>query len=313
MDTLLVTHAACLGHEVPLGHPEEPGRLRAVLRALEAEDFQYLQRLEAPRASMEAIARVHQPVYAEWILERMAREGGGRRFLAIDPDTALSAGSREAMLRAAGAVTAAVDEIAQGRAQNAFCAVRPPGHHAERMTAMGFCFLNNVAIGAAHARAVHGAGRVAVVDFDVHHGNGTQSLFEDDPAFFYASTHQWPLYPGTGRPGERGAAGNVVNAVLAPGAGGAELRAAFESEVLPALDEFAPDFLFISAGFDGHAADPMAQLELGEEDFAWATRALMEVAGRRCGGRIVSALEGGYDLSALARSAAAHVRALMGA
>jgi acetoin utilization deacetylase AcuC-like enzyme len=215
----------------------------------------------------------------------------------------------EAALRAAGAVVYAVDEIMAGRARNAFCAIRPPGHHAEPDQAMGFCLFNNVAIGALHARDAHGLKRIAVVDFDVHHGNGTQACFEADPALFYASTHQWPLYPGTGRAGEHGV-GNILNRCLPPGAGSAEFREAFSGAILPALAQFQPDFIFISAGFDAHAADPLANLRLTEDDYAWVTTELVKAANALCDGRVVSTLEGGYDLAALAASTRAHVRAL---
>jgi acetoin utilization deacetylase AcuC-like enzyme len=197
-----------------------------------------------------------------------------------------------------------------GRLDNAFCAVRPPGHHAERVRSMGFCLFNNIAVGALHARAAHGLERVAVIDFDVHHGNGTQDIFFEDPNLFYGSTHQFPLYPGTGLPSERGVSGNIVNVPLAPGASGTIFRAALEQQILPALERFRPQFVFISAGFDAHEADPLASLHLHEEDFAWATHQLCGLAARTCSGRVVSALEGGYDLEALAVSAAAHVGAL---
>lgn len=305
METLLVTHSACFEHEAPPGHPECPDRLRAVLGALEAEEFALLMRVEAPRASVEQLERVHPAVQVEKILNS-APETGFRR---IDADTAMSPGSVEAALRAAGAVVHAVDEVMAGRVRNAFCAIRPPGHHAEPDQAMGFCLFNNVAIGALHARAAHGLGRIAVVDFDVHHGNGTQACFETDPDLFYASTHQWPLYPGTGRAGERGV-GNILNACLPPGAGSAEFREVFADVVLPALTQFAPDFIFISAGFDAHHADPLANLRLSEDDFGWATTELVQLANKLCNGRVVSTLEGGYDLAALAASARAHVRAL---
>jgi acetoin utilization deacetylase AcuC-like enzyme len=196
-----------------------------------------------------------------------------------------------------------------GRARNAFCAIRPPGHHAEPDQAMGFCLFNNVAIGALHARDAHGLGRIAVIDFDVHHGNGTQACFETDAALFYASTHQWPLYPGTGRASERGL-GNILNACLAPGAGSMEFRETFADVILPALAQFAPDFIFISAGFDAHHADPLANLRLSEDDYGWATTELVRLANKHCHGRVVSTLEGGYDLAALAASTRAHVRAL---
>jgi len=216
----------------------------------------------------------------------------------------------KAALRAVGAVCAAVDAVVGGEAANAFCAVRPPGHHAEPARAMGFCLFNNVAIGARHARAVHGLARVAVVDFDVHHGNGTQAAFEADATLFYASTHQSPLYPGTGGREERGV-GNIVNLPLPPGTDSVGFRRAVADELLPALDEFAPELILVSAGFDAHAADPLAGLALTEADFAWITEALLVLAGRHCGGRLVSVLEGGYDLDALAASAAAHIGALM--
>ncbi len=305
METLLVTHSACLEHEVPPGHPECPDRLRAVLGALDAEEFALLMRVEAPRATIEQIERVHPPIHIETILNG-APETGFRR---VDADTSMSPGSAEAALRAAGAVTYAVDEIMAGRARNAFCAIRPPGHHAEPDQAMGFCLFNNVAIGALHARDAYGLARVAVIDFDVHHGNGTQACFETDPNLFYASTHQWPLYPGTGRAGERGL-GNILNACLPPGAGSAEFREAFADKILPALAQFEPGFIFISAGFDAHAADPLANLRLSEDDYGWVTAELVRLANKVCNGRVVSTLEGGYDLAALAASTRSHVRAL---
>lgn len=306
MTTLLVTHSACLEHETPPGHPECVARLRAVLGALETEDFALLQRAEAPRASREQIARVHPMSHIERIENAVPAEG----FRRIDADTAMSPGSGEAAFRAAGAVVYAVDEVMAGRARNGFCAVRPPGHHAEPQTAMGFCLFNNIAIGALHAHEAHGCKRVAVVDFDVHHGNGTQAAFETNPDLFYASTHQWPLYPGTGRAGEYGV-GNILNRCLQPGAGSAEFRVAISDVVIPALEQFRPDFIFISAGFDAHISDPLANLRLTDEDYGWVTAELVKTADRLCGGHVVSALEGGYDLQALAASARAHVKALM--
>ncbi len=311
MHTILFSHPACLGHETPPGHPESVDRLRAVLSALESEDFFYLHREEAPEATREHLVRAHYAPYVDAILAMVPEEG--EDWVYIDPDTALAPGSREAMLRAAGAAVAAVDAVAEGRTRNAFCAVRPPGHHATPGQAMGFCFFNNVAVGAHHARAAHGFQRVAVVDFDVHHGNGTQDIFWSDPDLFYASTHQGPLFPGTGLPKERGTANNVLNLMMAAGTGPVEFRQAVDDRLLPALDAFAPDFLFISAGFDAHRRDPLAHFNLGDVDFAWITRELMAVADAHCGGRVVSTLEGGYDLQALASSTAAHVRALMGA
>jgi acetoin utilization deacetylase AcuC-like enzyme len=307
MITILFTHEACQDHDPGPHHPECPARLAAVLAALEGPDFAALERRIAPAASDAEIARVHPMGHIERILGMVPPAGR----MMVDPDTALSSGSRDAVLRAAGAVVAAVDAVVAGEAENAFCAIRPPGHHAEPSHSMGFCLFNNIAIGAAHARAAHGLRRVAVVDFDVHHGNGTQACFFDDVDYLYCSTHQWPLYPGTGAPQETGAAGNVVNAVLPPGADGAAFRAVFDAQVIPALDAFAPDFLMVSAGFDAHEGDPLAGLRLATEDYGWATGRLRDAAKRHCGGRLVSALEGGYDLEALADSAAAHVLALM--
>ena len=306
MTTWLFTHPACLTHEMGPHHPESPDRLRAILAALEAPEFAPLVWREAPATTVDALAAVHDRGFVEAVLAAIPRFG----IVALDPDTSVSSGSGEAALRAAGAVVAAVDAVLGGAADNAFCAVRPPGHHAEAEAAMGFCLFNNVAVGAEHARRQHGLKRVAVMDFDVHHGNGTQHMFESDGDLFYASTHQSPLYPGTGAAAERGV-GNICNAPLRPGAGSAEFRAAMSEIVLPALDRFAPELLLISAGFDAHRADPLANLELETADFAWATTMLRGVADRHCRGRLVSTLEGGYDLDALAASAAAHVRALM--
>lgn len=306
MDTLLVTHPSCLEHEVPPGHPECPDRLRAVLGALEAEEFSLLVRASAPRAEIEQLERVHSRAHIDAILNAAPEEG----FHYLDADTVMSPESAEAALRAAGAVVYAVEQVMDGNVRNAFCAIRPPGHHAEPDRAMGFCIFNNVAVGARHARDVFGISRIAIVDFDVHHGNGSQAMFETDPAFLYVSTHQWPLYPGTGRASERGL-DNVLNVTFPPGAGSTDFRASFEGSVMPALERFQPEFIFISAGFDGHRNDPLANLQLTESDFAWATAELMAVADRHAGGRIVSALEGGYDLAALAACALVHVRTLM--
>ncbi len=306
MTTLLVSHAACFDHDPGPTHPERPERLKAVLAALDQPEFARLARREAPLAQIEQIARVHSRPYIDHVLRAVPSSG----HRGLDPDTIISPGSGEAALRAAGALAAAVDAVVTGEARNAFCAVRPPGHHAEAAQAMGFCLFNNVAVGAGQARKVHGLARVAVVDFDVHHGNGTQHMFEGDGDLFYASTHQWPLYPGTGAAEETGV-GNIVNVPLAPMSGSREFRAAMTDTVLPALARFHPDLLLISAGFDAHADDPLASLRLVEPDYEWATRALMAVADDCCGGRVISALEGGYDLEALAASACAHVRALM--
>jgi acetoin utilization deacetylase AcuC-like enzyme len=306
MSTLIVTHEACLAHDVGPMHPERPERLRAVLARLSKPEFADLKRMEAPLATEEQLSRAHPADFVRGLLAAFPTEG----TLELDADTIATPATKEAALRAAGAVVAAVDAVAKGDASNAFCAVRPPGHHAELRQPMGFCFFNSIAVGAYHAQKVHGFKRVAVVDFDVHHGNGTQAIFEQDPTMFFASTHQFPLYPGTGARGERGV-GNIVNAPLPAGAGSAEFRHAFSEKILPALAEFQPDFLLISAGFDAHADDPLASMMLYEPDYAWVTRELLRIADYSCGGRVVSALEGGYDIAALAESAAAHVKALM--
>ncbi len=302
---LLFTHPSMLRHETPPGHAEHDGRLQAVLDALDDAD---LDRREAPLASRDAIARVHPRAYID-ALERAFAEANHAR-VRLDADTYISAGSREAIYRAAGACVAAVDAVMAGDDEMAFCAVRPPGHHAEPMAPMGFCIFNNVAIGALHALEAHGLSRVAVIDFDVHHGNGTQTVAEKDARVFFASTHQAPLYPGTGQANETGVNGNVVNAPLPAGADSAAWREAMETKIFPALDAFDPEFILVSAGFDAHRADPLAQMELVEEDFAWEAQRLREIALRRCKGRLVSTLEGGYDLAALAKSSLAYVRAL---
>jgi acetoin utilization deacetylase AcuC-like enzyme len=306
MTTALLSHTACLYHEMPPGHPEQPDRLRAVLARLEGPEFTTLARHEAPLATREQLSRVHPPDYVDAMLRAVPARG----LVQVDGDTILSPGSGEAALRAAGAAVAAVDLLAAGRARRVFCAVRPPGHHAEPAEAMGFCLFNNVAVAAMHARAVYGWRRVAVLDFDVHHGNGTQALFERDPEAFFGSTHQMPLYPGTGARHERGL-GNIVNVPLPPGAGSAAFRTAWEETIIPALTDFRADCVLISAGFDAHHADPLASLELTEADFAWVTGKLCAAAALSAQGRVVSTLEGGYDLAALAASCAAHVSALM--
>ncbi|MCH8859129.1 MAG: histone deacetylase family protein [Proteobacteria bacterium] len=306
MTTALITHPACLRHEPPAGHPETPARLQAVLDALSGDAFHGLKRERAPRVQLAALARVHSRAYIKALFAQIPKEG----FVMVERDTGVSPGSREAALRAAGAVVRGVDLVMAGKVKNAFCAVRPPGHHAEPGRAMGFCLFNNIAVGAAHARSRHGLRRIAIVDFDAHHGNGTQAAFGTDSEFFYGSTHQSPLYPGTGRQSE---SANILNLPLEPGAGSAAFRRAFAQVLLPRLRRFKPEFVFVSAGFDAHRDDPLAQLKLDEEDFAWATDEVCALAGDLCAGRVVSTLEGGYDLPALARSAQAHVQAMLAA
>ena len=306
MATALLTHKACADHDVHPSHPESPARLMSIWQALDAPKFGALARREAPEAAMSDISLAHPADHVESVFGHMPLEG----FASFDPDTAASAGTREAVLRGAGAVTAAVDLTMTGQARNAFCAIRPPGHHAEPDSVMGFCFFNNVAIGAHYARETYGAERVAVVDFDVHHGNGTQAMFWDQADLFFGSSHQYPFYPGTGAENETGQ-GNIVNAPLAAGAGSEDFRAAYEQRILIALERFAPDLVIVSAGFDGHRDDPLGQLNLTEEDYAWVTHKLADIAEKCCEGRIVSVLEGGYNLDALATSVAAHVETLM--
>ena len=308
MTVALFTHPACLDHDTGAGHPERPERLRRVLQALEHPDFVPLIRQEAPEATPDQLCLAHPAQYVEAILAVQPAPGD---FAHLDGDTLMSAGSRAAALRAAGAGVAAVDAVMEGWAQAAFAAVRPPGHHAERAKAMGFCLFAGASIAALHARARWGLRRVAVVDFDVHHGNGTQHILQQDVDMLYVSSHQSPCYPGTGAASERGVADNVVNVPLRPGTGSAEFRQAWETLALPRLEAFGPELLIISAGFDAHKADPLAELQLETADFGWITDRLLEVADRCCPGRVVSILEGGYDVDALAASAALHVRRLM--
>jgi acetoin utilization deacetylase AcuC-like enzyme len=306
MTTFLYTHPACLEHDPGRHHPESPARLRAVLAALDDPEFARLERREAPEAALDDLLRVHPHRHVERILGAVPKSG----HVGIDADTILSPASGAAALRAAGAVVAAVDAVLSKEADNAFCAVRPPGHHAEPERAMGFCLFNNVAIGALRAHEVHGLARVAVVDFDVHHGNGTQAAFETDGTLFYASTHQYPLYPGTGAAGETGV-GNIVNVPLRPMSGSGQFRLGMTQRILPALDAFRPDLVLVSAGFDAHKSDPLAQLLLEEGDYTWITERLLEIACRHADGRLIATLEGGYDLAALRASVAAHIRVLM--
>jgi len=307
MSTLLITHPACLEHQTPSGHPERPDRLRAIEKAFEDERFQTLAREQAPRADFETIALAHPMEYVQALENATPEEG----VIHLDADTAMSPGSFEAALRAVGGGMMAVDEVMNQNAANAFVATRPPGHHAETARPMGFCLFNNIAIATRYAQKRYGAERAAIVDFDVHHGNGSQDIFWADKSVMYCSTHEMPLYPGTGAISERGEFNTIFNAPLRAGDGGAEFREAMETVILPRLREFKPDILLISAGFDAHTRDPLANLNLVEADFTWVTQKLMEIADQSAQGRIVSMLEGGYDLQGLSRSAAAHVTALM--
>src|SRR5271168_186125 len=307
MSTLLITHPACLEHLMPLGHPERPDRLRAITHALEAEKFQLLARVQAPRAALETIALCHPMDYITQLRDATPKVGMAQ----LDADTSMSPGSFEAALRAAGGAVRAVDQVLAKKAKNAFVATRPPGHHAETGRPMGFCLFDNAAIAARYAQDRHGIGRAAIVDFDVHHGNGSQEIFWADKSVMYCSTHQMPLFPGTGAVGESGEHNTIVNAPLRPGDDGQAFRAAFENRVLPRLADFRPELIIISAGFDAHMRDPLANINLEEADFTWVTQKIMDVADRFSGGRVVSLLEGGYDLQALGNSVAAHVGELM--
>ncbi|MEM7123257.1 MAG: histone deacetylase family protein [Pseudomonadota bacterium] len=309
MTTQLYVHPSYLDHRTGPHHPERPERLEAIQQVLAHDMFDALIRVEAPRADDSLLTLMHPKGQVDRVLAAEPNQG----LVHLDPDTVMSPGSGDAALHATGAVCAAVDAVIEGAADNAFCAVRPPGHHAEAGQAMGFCLFNSVAIGAEHARQAHGIARAAVIDFDVHHGNGTQALFWDREGLFYGSTHQYPHYPGTGAVEDTGAYNNIVNAPLAAHTGSEAFRAAMEKRILPALDAFKPEIILISAGFDAHQQDPLANLNLIEEDFAWATDQLVAMADLHAEGRLVSSLEGGYDLDALATSTATHVIRLMAA
>jgi len=309
MTTLIYTHDACLRHQPGRHHPESPERLLAVRRALETPDFAALTWREAPLGDEQQLKLVHDADYVDWVQSVAPAEG----LRALDGgDTVMSPGTLEAVLRCVGAACAGVDAVVAGEARNVFCATRPCGHHAEAERAMGFCVFNQAAIAALHARQQHGLQRVAVIDFDVHHGNGTQQAFYDDAELFYGSSHQSPFYPGTGARHESGVARNIVNIPLSRGAGSAEFRERMAADMLPALRSFAPQLLIISAGFDAHHLDPLGGLQLSDDDFAWITRELMAIAAASAQQRVVSILEGGYSLEGLASGTAAHVRALMG-
>ncbi|MFV0280871.1 MAG: histone deacetylase family protein, partial [Rhodoblastus sp.] len=308
MSTLFVSHPSSLLHDMGPDHPERPDRIRAIERILENERFQTLLREQAPYGERAAILRAHPEAYVAALERAAPREG----LVQLDGDTAMSPATIDAAMHGIGGACMAVEEVMTGRVSNAFVAMRPPGHHAERATPMGFCFFNNAAVAARHAQKTFGAERVAIMDFDVHHGNGTQDIFWADETVMYASTHEMPAYPGTGAVGERGEHDNIVNAPLLAGADSDMFREAMEIAILPRIEAFSPDLVIISAGFDAHRLDPLANLKLVEADFAWATRKLMEIADRKAKGRLVSLLEGGYSLEGLSRSAAAHVMTLMG-
>jgi acetoin utilization deacetylase AcuC-like enzyme len=308
VSTLLLSHDSSLNHDTGAGHPERADRIRAIKHVLDHPRFAALLRKDPARGALEAIRRVHPAEYIAAV-EKAAPATG---HIHVDQDTVMSAGTLDAVMYAVGGAVAATDAVMLGEANNAFVAVRPPGHHAERATPMGFCFFNNIAIAARHAQAVHGAERVAIVDFDVHHGNGTQSIFWADRSVLYCSTHQMPLFPGTGARDERGLHDTIVNAPLSEGADGRVFEEAMQSVILPRIEAFHPDVILISAGFDAHQLDPLGGLDLTEVDFAWITGKLMDIADRQCGGRVISLLEGGYSLEGLTRSVMAHVLTLMG-
>lgn len=305
MNTALVTHRDVVRHEIAPGHPESPQRIDAILDELMKRELHDFLRLhDAPRATTEHLLHAHSENYIDLIHAKSPSSGS----VSLDPDTAMNPHTLDASLRAAGAGVLATDLVLSGAHNNAFCLVRPPGHHAERLRAMGFCFFGSIAVAARHALEHHGLSRVAILDFDVHHGNGTEDIVAGDPRILFCSSFQHPFYPGDYRPN---VADQRVNVPLAAGTGSAQFREAIEVQWLPALEHFQPEMLFISAGFDAHMEDPLAGLALVDEDYAWITRRLLDVADKHCGGKVVSMLEGGYALPALGRSATAHVRELM--
>ena len=306
MSTQFFYHRDCLDHNPGLSHPESPKRLISIIKKLSHNDFDTLSRVQSPKAEFDTITLMHDPYYVESIFNSLPISD----FKQLDPDTILSPGSGDSLLRGVGGICSAVDNVLSGLSKNAFCCMRPPGHHAEYAKAMGFCIFNNIAVAAKYAQKKYGIDKVAVVDFDVHHGNGTQHLFENDPNLFYASTHQHPAYPGTGSISEVGL-GNIVNFPLKPGTGSEAFRAAYTKTILPKLNAFKPQLLLVSAGFDAHREDPLCQLNLNSDDFGWVTRRLIEVADNHCQGMLISTLEGGYDLDALASSVAEHVQELL--
>ena len=303
MSVIVFESPAFAAHEVPDGHAERPARHEAVMRALRRGDLSGLERRDCPPAARDRLLLAHDEPYVARVEASAPADG----LVQMDPDTWMGPRSLEAALRGAGGCVAAVDAVMAGEGTAAFVASRPPGHHAERAAAMGFCLFSNAGIAARHAQDAHGLARVAVLDFDVHHGNGTQDVLWDVPGAFYASSHEWPLYPGTGAPSERGARGTIRNATLSAGEGGDAFRRAWAETLLPDLDAFAPELIVVSAGFDAHAADPLANIRLTEDDFAWITDEIRAVAAAHTRGRIVSVLEGGYDLTALADSVETHL------
>lgn len=308
MSTLYLTHESCLAHDNGPGHPERPDRLRAIEKLLSHDLFDGLVREEAPLGNIDHVAYVHPQNYIDLIIK--SRPESGHAF--IDPDTSMNKHTWDALLHSVGAATHAVDKVISGSHKNAFVATRPPGHHAETNRACGFCIFNNAAIAAQYARKNHDAERVAVIDFDVHHGNGTQDIFWGDKDLFYGSTHEMPLFPGTGALNETGV-GNIWNAPLRAGDAGEKFMEAMKSRVLPALRNFSPDLLIISAGFDAHTNDPLANLHLDEKDFSWISKELLDIADKQCDGRVISILEGGYNLESLAKSVGVHMQHLMNA
>jgi acetoin utilization deacetylase AcuC-like enzyme len=306
MSVLILTHSSSHRHVTPPGHPERVARIETVDRVLASPPYAALPKAEAPAASDAQILRAHVPAYLAMLKSRSPKQG----WASLDPDTHMCPDSLDAGYHAAGSNVAAVEAVMAGRHKAAFCAVRPCGHHAEKDRAMGFCLFDNIAVGAHHALAELGVNKLAIVDFDVHHGNGTQDIFWEEPRVLFVSSHQMPLYPGTGAASETGV-GNIMNLPLAPMSGGREMRATYEGAVFPALREFQPELLMISAGFDAHAADPLANLNWREADFGWVTTELCRIAAEVCDGRVVSTLEGGYDLDGLAGSLAAHLDALI--
>ena len=310
MTTIVYTHEACLEHRPGSHHPESPERLRAVLRALRSPAFAALEWREAPLGTRAQVELIHNPAFIDEVADLAPAKG----YATLDGgDTVMSPGSWEAVMRCVGAACAGVDDVMRGEARNVFCATRPCGHHAEPDRAMGFCIFNQAAIAAVHAFDTYGLKRVAVIDFDVHHGNGTQAAFFNRPELFYASSHQSPFYPGTGAASERGVSNNIVNVPLPRGCNSALFREKTADIILPALREFKPELIIISAGFDAHASDPLAELNLNDDDYRWVTQELVEIAAECCDGRIVSVLEGGYSLEALATSSAVHVQTLLAA